>query len=206
MRVSTITKHIVCIINIGLSSYIFYNIFEFLPTVPPNIDDSLSSSDVIVREGSNVTLRCRATGSPMPTVKWKRDDNAKININKSLIGEYKYLAHPWHLKPSQLYNTIMLEEVRFCLMKIRFIFNHYTQKSANGITKRWSFRKSLGWIWERTCALRLMESHQQCLNGLKLVLIVSTNIYTIYRCVCMCWLDVLCIYTCVCIAAYLHRN
>lgn len=30
--------------------------------VPPNIDDSLSSSDVIVREGSNVTLRCKATG------------------------------------------------------------------------------------------------------------------------------------------------
>lgn len=53
--------------------------------VPPNIDDSLSSSDVIVREGSNVTLRCRATGSPEPTVKWKRDDNAKININKSLV-------------------------------------------------------------------------------------------------------------------------
>lgn len=55
----------------------------------------------------------------------------------------------------------------------------YTQKSANGITKRWSFRKSHAWIWERTCALRLMEFHQQCLNGLKLVLIVSTNIYTL---------------------------
>ncbi|XP_050082860.1 lachesin-like isoform X3 [Anopheles aquasalis] len=52
--------------------------------VPPNIDDSLSSSDVIVREGSNVTLKCRATGSPMPTVKWKRDDNSKIAINRSL--------------------------------------------------------------------------------------------------------------------------
>ncbi|XP_029724947.1 lachesin-like [Aedes albopictus] len=52
--------------------------------VPPNIDDSLSSSDVIVREGSNVTLKCRATGSPQPQVKWKRDDNSKIAINKSL--------------------------------------------------------------------------------------------------------------------------
>ncbi|GAB0086208.1 Ig-like domain-containing protein [Sergentomyia squamirostris] len=52
--------------------------------VPPNIDDSLSSSDIIVREGSNVTLKCRATGSPTPTVKWKRDDNSKIAINKSL--------------------------------------------------------------------------------------------------------------------------
>ncbi|CRK97376.1 CLUMA_CG010766, isoform B [Clunio marinus] len=52
--------------------------------VPPNIDDSLSSSDVIVREGSNITLKCRAHGSPQPTIKWKRDDNSKININKSL--------------------------------------------------------------------------------------------------------------------------
>ncbi|KFB35718.1 hypothetical protein ZHAS_00002617 [Anopheles sinensis] len=52
--------------------------------VPPNIDDSLSSSDVIVREGSNVTLKCRATGSPTPTVKWKRDDNSKIAINRTL--------------------------------------------------------------------------------------------------------------------------
>ncbi|PSN53843.1 Lachesin, partial [Blattella germanica] len=52
--------------------------------VPPNIDDSLSSSDVIVREGANVTLTCHATGSPPPSVKWKRDDGSKITINKSL--------------------------------------------------------------------------------------------------------------------------
>lgn len=55
--------------------------------MPPNIDDSLSSSDVIVREGSNVTLRCRASGSPTPVVKWKRDSMEKIAINKSLIGK-----------------------------------------------------------------------------------------------------------------------
>ncbi|XP_021932587.1 protein CEPU-1-like [Zootermopsis nevadensis] len=52
--------------------------------VPPNIDDSLSSSDVIVRETANVTLTCHATGSPPPIVKWKRDDGSKIAINKSL--------------------------------------------------------------------------------------------------------------------------
>ncbi|GLV43068.1 Dpr-interacting protein zeta [Carabus blaptoides fortunei] len=52
--------------------------------VPPNIDDSLSSSDVIVREGANETLTCKATGSPTPNVKWKRDDNTKITINKTL--------------------------------------------------------------------------------------------------------------------------
>lgn len=32
-------------------------------------------------------LKCRATGSPAPAVKWKRDDNSKIAINKSLIGK-----------------------------------------------------------------------------------------------------------------------
>uniref|UniRef100_A0A1B0BUX1 Ig-like domain-containing protein n=1 Tax=Glossina palpalis gambiensis TaxID=67801 RepID=A0A1B0BUX1_9MUSC len=53
--------------------------------VPPNIDDSLSSSDVIVREGSNISLRCRATGSPKPIIKWKRDDNSRITISKNRI-------------------------------------------------------------------------------------------------------------------------
>ncbi|XP_053677332.1 lachesin-like [Anopheles nili] len=51
--------------------------------VPPNIDDSVSSSDVIVREGANMTLRCKATGSPPPSIKWKRDDNTKIAINRN---------------------------------------------------------------------------------------------------------------------------
>ncbi|XP_041564689.1 neurotrimin isoform X2 [Drosophila elegans] len=52
--------------------------------VPPNIDDALTSSDIIVREGDNVTLRCKAKGSPEPTIKWKRDDGNKLVINKSL--------------------------------------------------------------------------------------------------------------------------
>ena len=62
----------------------------FFFEVPPSIDDSLSSSDVIVREGSNVTLKCRAHGSPQPTIKWKRDDNTKINVNKSLSSKKKF--------------------------------------------------------------------------------------------------------------------
>ncbi|XP_043280070.1 lachesin-like isoform X2 [Venturia canescens] len=52
--------------------------------VPPDIDDALSSSDAIVSELANVTLTCKATGSPKPTIRWKRDDNAKIVINKTL--------------------------------------------------------------------------------------------------------------------------
>lgn len=43
-----------------------------LYAVPPNIEDSLTSTDIVAREGSNVTLKCRASGSPAPLIKWKR--------------------------------------------------------------------------------------------------------------------------------------
>uniref|UniRef100_A0A6P7H040 Lachesin-like n=1 Tax=Diabrotica virgifera virgifera TaxID=50390 RepID=A0A6P7H040_DIAVI len=50
----------------------------------------MSSSDAIVREGSNETLTCKATGFPTPSVKWKRDDNTKITINKTLqVSEWE---------------------------------------------------------------------------------------------------------------------
>lgn len=51
--------------------------------VPPTIEDSTSSSDVIVREGSDLTLSCHARGSPTPSVKWRREDGRKISSNKS---------------------------------------------------------------------------------------------------------------------------
>lgn len=60
----------------------------FIVIVPPNIDDSQSSSDAIVREGANVSLTCKATGSPTPNIRWKRDDGSKISINKTLAGAY----------------------------------------------------------------------------------------------------------------------
>ncbi|XP_055389335.1 lachesin [Condylostylus longicornis] len=50
--------------------------------VPPNIDDALTSTDIIAHEGENVTMRCHATGSPEPSIKWKRDDGRKIKISK----------------------------------------------------------------------------------------------------------------------------
>lgn len=60
-------------------------------TVPPNIEDYQSSSDVIVREGANVSLTCKATGSPKPAISWKRDDSSKISINKTYSGKYTLL-------------------------------------------------------------------------------------------------------------------
>lgn len=81
--------------------------------VPPNIEDYQTSSDAIVREGANVSLTCKATGSPKPNISWKRDDNSLISVNKTLSGEY-ILLHPWRatiiikLQLSYCYNVTTL--------------------------------------------------------------------------------------------------
>ena len=71
-------KMLPALFNLFLIDFYYYH------KVPPNIDDAATSTDVAVREGSNVTMQCRANGSPAPTIRWKRDDNFKLNINKSL--------------------------------------------------------------------------------------------------------------------------
>ncbi|KAG5676473.1 putative Mast/stem cell growth factor receptor Kit [Polypedilum vanderplanki] len=48
--------------------------------VPPDILDFPTSTDMIVREGNNVTLRCAATGSPAPTITWRREGGEKIML------------------------------------------------------------------------------------------------------------------------------
>ncbi|XP_055387238.1 lachesin isoform X2 [Condylostylus longicornis] len=53
--------------------------------VPPDILDDSTSTDMVVREGGNVTLHCAATGSPPPTITWRREGGEPI----SLHGESK---------------------------------------------------------------------------------------------------------------------
>ncbi|KAK4291810.1 hypothetical protein Pmani_035389 [Petrolisthes manimaculis] len=50
-------------------------------SVPPNIVDGESSGDVKVEEGANITLECGATGTPPPTITWRRETRTNININ-----------------------------------------------------------------------------------------------------------------------------
>ncbi|GIX83928.1 lachesin [Caerostris extrusa] len=52
----------------------------FLVTVPPRISENVTSSDTDVREGSDVSLRCDASGSPPPHIKWRREDEKDITI------------------------------------------------------------------------------------------------------------------------------
>ncbi|PSN55276.1 Lachesin [Blattella germanica] len=51
--------------------------------VPPDILDYPTSTDMVVREGTNVTLRCAATGSPPPIVTWRREGGESIPLGSS---------------------------------------------------------------------------------------------------------------------------
>ncbi|XP_022245799.1 lachesin-like isoform X2 [Limulus polyphemus] len=49
-----------------------------------------STSDIITREGTNVTLKCKAKGYPEPSISWRREDDEPIplilGIGKKLIS------------------------------------------------------------------------------------------------------------------------
>lgn len=52
-------------------------------SVPPYLNEELTSSDTDVREGTDVSLRCHAKGSPVPDVTWRREDGQEISLGKS---------------------------------------------------------------------------------------------------------------------------
>ncbi|XP_051175003.1 limbic system-associated membrane protein-like isoform X2 [Leptopilina boulardi] len=57
-------------------------------TVPPDIVDFQTSTDMVVREGSNVTLKCAATGSPTPNITWRREDGQTILLGNGRKAQY----------------------------------------------------------------------------------------------------------------------
>ncbi|XP_013173882.1 PREDICTED: neurotrimin-like isoform X2 [Papilio xuthus] len=54
--------------------------------VPPSIIDNMTSVDTVVREGSDVTLVCRASGYPEPYVMWRREDGQDFNYNGESVA------------------------------------------------------------------------------------------------------------------------
>jgi len=60
--------------------------------VPPDIDYLKTSKDVVVQEGENVTLVCKASGHPKPRITWRREDGENIirNPSRGKKGEKKF--------------------------------------------------------------------------------------------------------------------
>ncbi|GBN89553.1 Protein CEPU-1 [Araneus ventricosus] len=57
--------------------------------VPPHIEEEETSSDTEVREGSDVSLRCVAKGSPDPETTWRREDGQEITIGRKKVTSIK---------------------------------------------------------------------------------------------------------------------
>ncbi|XP_042896244.1 neurotrimin-like [Parasteatoda tepidariorum] len=57
--------------------------------VPPYLDEMLTSTDIEVKEGNDVSLRCVAKGSPEPENTWRREDGQEINLGKSKVSSVK---------------------------------------------------------------------------------------------------------------------
>ena len=76
-------------------SYFFKIATYHLFSVPPEIDDLKTSSDVHVNEGDEANLECRANGHPKPEVRWLREDRSNFTIydknNKRMIGRWYFL-------------------------------------------------------------------------------------------------------------------
>ena len=53
-------------------------------SVPPEIVDTGSSNDALVRDGEAVTFSCNASGYPQPTIKWKREDDKPLRIGETM--------------------------------------------------------------------------------------------------------------------------
>ncbi|KAL7637790.1 UNVERIFIED_CONTAM: hypothetical protein RMT77_011402 [Armadillidium vulgare] len=58
-------------------------------TVPPQIVDEESSSDIMVPEGSAAILVCRASGYPKPKVTWQREDQKPIVLRTNNTAKPK---------------------------------------------------------------------------------------------------------------------
>lgn len=55
--------------------------------MPPDILDFSTSTDMVVQEGINVTLKCAARGSPQPIITWRREGNDLITLPTGEEGE-----------------------------------------------------------------------------------------------------------------------
>ncbi|XP_014256573.2 MAM domain-containing glycosylphosphatidylinositol anchor protein 2-like isoform X2 [Cimex lectularius] len=54
--------------------------------VPPSIRTSPASGQLTARKGGTITLECKASGNPVPSILWSRKDNSLPSGEKALEG------------------------------------------------------------------------------------------------------------------------
>lgn len=77
--------------------------------MPPDILDYPTSADMVVREGSNVNLRCVAKGSPEPSITWRRETGEPLKLPTGEEGDYIYHI----IAAVRIFRSFMMNELQF---------------------------------------------------------------------------------------------
>lgn len=57
--------------------------------VPPTITESQTSQVAQALEHTNVSIQCKASGHPRPTITWQREDGSPIRLNGRFEGDLR---------------------------------------------------------------------------------------------------------------------
>jgi neurotrimin len=79
-----------------------------LLAVPPVIVESITSNDMVVREGTNVTLQCKAKGFPEPYVMWRREDGDEMSINGENGASLTYVVLHKHYLTFYTFSLLLI--------------------------------------------------------------------------------------------------
>ncbi|KAK6617508.1 hypothetical protein RUM44_005096 [Polyplax serrata] len=119
-----------------------------IPTVPPDIIDEETSSDVTVREGENATLVCRAKGHPVPRIIWKREDGDHLQFKS---GPREIVRDKFNERRKQievLWLPFMAERIKLAFLVLdinagcHFTFakerasSHLWQRARHGVNEK----------------------------------------------------------------------
>ncbi|KAL1115647.1 hypothetical protein AAG570_005937 [Ranatra chinensis] len=78
---------------------------------------------MVVREGSNVSLRCAASGSPPPAITWRREGGELITLSTGQEGNLM-MIHRIHKKCSLNYiSNIVSNHLVFTLQRVSIKVN-----------------------------------------------------------------------------------
>ncbi|CAG9768507.1 unnamed protein product [Ceutorhynchus assimilis] len=58
----------------------YLDVVDLPVSVPPDILDYITSTDLVADENADVSLRCASSGSPEPTITWKRENGGPIRL------------------------------------------------------------------------------------------------------------------------------
>lgn len=115
--------------------------------MPPTIVEQETSGDMVVREGSNVTLKCSAKGYPEPYLMWRREDGKEMFIGgeygKSVTSSVDNHGRPSH-PPSPLLSVNAVDGQSLQISRVsRLHMTAYLCVASNGVPPSISKRVQL---------------------------------------------------------------